>query len=86
MGKKKQKKNEAVTNSETAVEVETTKNSPVLFVVVRDGVRVSDVTYESENDPVAVSEKEFWTSVANNHSLKEPVEIVRYDEKKHKVW
>lgn len=56
------------------------------YVVVREGYRVSDKEYEAANDPVALSEKEFWTTVADNHSYGEPVQIVPYDAKKHRVW
>jgi len=56
------------------------------YVVVREGFRVSDREYKSLDDPIAISEQEFWTRVANNHSYGESVEIVRYDSRKHRVW
>ena len=63
-----------------------TETKPTLFVVVRDGYRVSDREYNDPADPVAVAEQDFWTRVAKNHSHGEPVAIVKYDSKKHRVW
>lgn len=54
------------------------------FVVVRDGYRVSEDVYESADDPKAVSERDFWRRVAKK-SRNEPVEIVPYNPKVHKV-
>lgn len=62
------------------------KKRSITYVVVREGFRVSDREYEDSADPAAVIEKEFWEKVAKNHSYGEPVEIVQYDAKKHRVW
>ncbi len=70
----------------TATTGQTTEERFVSYVVVRDGYRVSDKEYNDPNDPVAVAEKEFWTRVAKNHSYGEPVAIVQYDSKLHRVW
>ncbi len=68
------------------VNPENKETKPVKFVVVRDGYRVSDKEYATESDPVALTEFAFWDKVAFNHSYGEPVEIVQYDSKKHRVW
>ena len=86
MGKKKTEE-----SVETAETVPVTKNNPdpkksITYVVVRDGLRVSDKEYEDPKDTSAIEEKVFWETVANNHSHGEPVEIVQYDAKKHRVW
>jgi hypothetical protein len=62
------------------------EETPSTYVVVRDGFRVSDKEYETIDDPYAVVEKEFWTMVSNKHSYGEPVEIVPYESKKHRIW
>ena len=62
------------------------KPSDVKYVVVRDGIRVSDSEYNNPEDPLAIAEQQFWERVAKNHSTGEPVQIVIYDSKKHKVW
>lgn len=59
---------------------------PTTYVVVRDGYRVSDREYATPDAGNAIAEKEFWTRVAKKHSHGEPVEIVQYDPKKHRVW
>lgn len=64
----------------------TEDNKHSKYVVVREGYRVSDREYETPTDPFCVSEIEFWTKVANNHSYGEKVEPVIYDSKKHRVW
>jgi hypothetical protein len=70
-----------------ASQVKTDKEAkPAKFVVVRDGYRVSDKEYAAANDAAAITERDFWTRVARNHSYGEPVGIVQYDSKKHRVW
>lgn len=64
----------------------TGEQRPTTYVVVRAGVRVSDAEYSSPHDLAAVAECEFWTKVATDHSYGEPVDIVPYDPKKHRVW
>ena len=56
------------------------------FVVIRDNCRVSDRYYTGINDPAALSERDFWRRVAKKHSHGEPVEVVAYDPKKHRIW
>jgi hypothetical protein len=56
------------------------------YVVVREGHRVSPHEYSNPEDPKAIQEMEFWRTVANKHSWGEPVEIVVYDNKLHRVW
>lgn len=70
--------------SEQIYEVEEQKI--VKYVVVRNGYRVSDQDFMDPLDPYAIKEKEFWTLVSNKHSHGEPVEIVEYDSRKHRVW
>jgi hypothetical protein len=56
------------------------------YVVVREGFRVSDREYTSPNDPAAEEEADFWHRVAQRHSYGEPVQIVQYESKKHRIW
>jgi hypothetical protein len=87
MGKKKSdQETTPVVNVAPQVTTDNEQKKPVVYVVVREGFRVSDKEYSDSTDPVAVSEKEFWTTVAKKHSYGEPVEIVQYDAKKHRVW
>lgn len=69
--------------SQTSIDKQT---RPVTYVVIRDGYRVSDVEYESKDDPFAIAELSFWNLVAQTHSHGELVTIVQYDSKKHRVW
>lgn len=59
---------------------------PITYVVTRDGYRVSDREYLTSNDPIAIGEVKFWTTVSKKHSYGEPVEVVKYDVKRHRVW
>jgi hypothetical protein len=59
---------------------------PISYVVVRDGHRVSEREYLLPTDSAAIIEKEFWEKIANTHSHGEPVVIVQYDQKKHRIW
>lgn len=92
MGKKKTAQSEATPVEQIDSQV-TADNPPpeqqkesITYVVVRDGFRVSDREYETLDDPVAATEKEFWEKVSKNHSWGEKVEIVQYDVKKHRIW
>lgn len=74
------------TKKETSeVVVQSTIERPTSYVVVRDGFRVSDKEYASMNDSVAIGERDFWKRVSDKYSC-EPVKIVQYDSKKHRVW
>ena len=57
---------------------------PDLYVVVRDGFRVSDKEYTTPGNPKAIEEKDFWIRVAKDDGTK--VYIVKYDKKKHRTW
>jgi hypothetical protein len=86
---KKQKPNQTEAAPNTAQQVTSDNNSepkPIMFVVVRDGLRVSDKEYIMAEDPAAIHERDFWKTIATKHSYGEPVEIVKYDSKKHRVW
>lgn len=84
--KKKESKSPSVNNS-LKTELEKQENTrPETYVVLRDGYRVSHREYASETDPLAISEQEFWGRVARFHSWGETVEIVKYDNRKHRVW
>jgi hypothetical protein len=65
---------------------QTTKESVVKFVVVRDNLRVSDREYSSETDSFAVNERDFWQRVVNRYPDGTKVNIVEYDKKRHRVW
>lgn len=82
---KNSKKEAAPANPQVTTDNKDTKK-PVRFVVVRDGYRVSDKEYESASDEAAIQECGFWTRVAQNHSYGEPVGIVPFEPKKHRVW
>lgn len=81
---KNSKKEAAPANPQVTTDNKDAK--PVRFVVVRDGYRVSDKEYESASDEAAIQECGFWTRVAQNHSYGEPVGIVPFETKKHRVW
>ena len=65
---------------------ETFEARPIRYVVVREGIRVSDKEYEFPTDTKCIGEVQFWTRVAQNHSHGEKVEVVPYDSRKHRVW
>lgn len=56
------------------------------YVVVRSNFRVSDVEYNNPDDQSAISEMEFWKKIANQSKDGTLVQIVEYDEKKHRIW
>lgn len=56
------------------------------FVVIRERFRVSDREYLTPNDQLAIDEKELWSRISKKYSYGEPVNIVQYDPKKHRVW
>ena len=58
----------------------------VMYVVVREGYRVSDREYQSPTDESAIAEQEYWNHIAKTYSWGEPVEIVQYESKKHRIW
>ena len=62
------------------------KTNTIMYVVVRDGYRVSDKEYSSYDDPEAIAEKEFWTRIENKYSFGAIVDIVPYESKKHRIW
>lgn len=81
------KQNTKLEAAPTTSQVKTdTEVKPIKYVVVRDGHRVSDKEYSSAGDEAAIVEWGFWSRVAKNHSYGEPVNIVVYDSKKHRVW
>ena len=61
-------------------------NDIIKYVVVRDGYRVSDKEYLSDTDPKALNEHAFWDRISRFQSWGEKVEIVEYDNRKHRVW
>jgi hypothetical protein len=54
------------------------------YIVIRGGVRVSDVEYDSKAD--ADQEALYWKGVINRWPDGTSVDIVEKDEKKHRVW
>lgn len=84
MKKQKQKQNEAALVAQQVIPE--TEQKPTYYVVVRDGLRVSDKDYLDPNDPEAIQERDFWAGIAKKHSWGEPVGIVKYDPKRHRVW
>jgi len=75
-------------NNTTVIEPEDSqkKDKKISYVVTRDGYRVSDVEYDIPDDPNAIEELNFWKNVSKKYSHKEIVEIVKYDNKLHRVW
>lgn len=59
-----------------------TKNKK--YVVVRSGLRVSDMEYDNYSD--ANAEVEHWKSILKRWPDGTVVEVVEKDEKKHRVW
>ena len=88
MGKNKQDTTQAapVAPQVNAVKTEQGESKEPRYVVVREGHRVSPQEYTTVDDPKALEEREFWRRVAKKHSWGEPVEIVQYDNKLHRVW
>ena len=78
----------AVAPVETPVinEQSETESETPTFVVIRSGHRVSDKNYPTSDDPAAISERDFWAKVVKKWSYPEPVDIVQFDKKKHRVW
>jgi len=58
----------------------------ISYVVIRDGNRVSSRDYSTSTDTNAILEKDFWKLISKKHSHGEPVEIVQYDSRLHRVW
>jgi hypothetical protein len=77
---------EVLTLDETNVVTEEQKVNTPTFVVTRGGLRVSDIEYLSETDPLAVTEKNFWQRVIKKYPDGTKMEIVQFDKKKHRVW
>jgi hypothetical protein len=55
------------------------------YVVVRNGVRVSDVEYDTDNCAKIKNEYDFWKRVIKNWSAGDTLEIVK-KENKHRVY
>lgn len=74
-----------VLNSEVPLMLE--EQNP-LYVVVRNGLRVSDRDYQKQDDTRAVAEREFWQRVVNRWEANQgtKIEIVPFDKKKHRIW
>ncbi len=87
MGRKKKETNEA---APTTPQVSTDKlnqgETKLRYVVTRDGHRVSDHEYAASDDPEALEELRFWQLVSSKHSWGEPVKIVKYDNKLHRIY
>lgn len=75
-------------NDPTSIVAQSEQQEPkeIRYVVIREGHRVSTEEYSSPNDQKAIEEMNFWKKVAKHHSWGEPVEIVQYDNKLHRVW
>lgn len=59
---------------------------PPRYVVVRNGLRVSDKDYATADDQRATAEKEFWQKVVKRWPDGTRIEVVQYDKKKHRIW
>jgi hypothetical protein len=56
------------------------------YVVIRNGIRVSDKDYLTPNEEKIIAERNFWQNVVTNFPDGTNVEIVRFDKKKHRIW
>lgn len=56
------------------------------YVVVRNGLRVSDKDYSTPDDERAILEKEFWQKVVKRWPDGTKVQILQFDKKKHRIW
>jgi hypothetical protein len=87
MAKKPKQKSEAASVAPQVIaDSREQKSEPIRYVVLREGHRVSEEEYESPDDPRAIAEMEWWRKIAQTHSWGEPVEIVQYDNKLHRIW
>ena len=77
---------EVPTPVDTNVVIEEQNVVTPTFVITRGGLRVSDVEYISNSDPLAVAEKNFWQRVVKKYPDGTRVEIVPFDKKKHRIW
>ena len=59
---------------------------PVTYVVVRDGKRVNDEEYLTPDDPKALDWVEHYRNIIKKWPDGTNVEIVKYDNKKHRTW
>ena len=74
------------TPAETQVVSGEQSAEPNVYVVVRDGFRVSEATYTDSTDDNALSELAFWRRVSDRSNDGTKVEIVLFDKKKHRTW
>jgi hypothetical protein len=54
------------------------------YVVIRNGLRVSDLEYDNPGD--ATVELEHWKSVIKRWPDGSVINVVEKDEKKHRIW
>lgn len=66
--------------------INNTEERQIMYVVVREGFRVSDREYQTKDDPYAIEEQAFWSHIAKAYSYGERVDIVQYESKKHRIW
>jgi hypothetical protein len=79
---------EVLTSEVPLVAIEEQKENAAspTYVVVRNGVRVSDRDYSNPGDTRAIAEKEFWQRVVTRYPDGTRIEIVPFDKKKHRIW
>ena len=56
------------------------------YVVTRNGIRVSDKEYASDNEDAIIDEFTFWKNVVSKFPDGTKIQIVQYDKKKHRIW
>lgn len=56
------------------------------YVVVRNGVRVSDKDYPQPDDSRAIAERDFWQRVVTRWPDGTKIDVVPFDKKKHRIW
>ena len=56
------------------------------YVVVSNGIRVSDKEYLNDSNVDILSEYNFWNKVVKNFPDGTKIQITKYDKKKHRIW
>jgi ribosomal protein L24E len=62
------------------------QENQTVYVVVRDGKRVCDEEYLTPDDPRALSWVKHYQNIIKKYPDGTRVEVVKYDNKKHRVW
>ena len=61
------------------IPAELPKSTAEQWIVVRNGIRVSDATYSGPKNSACMDEYKFWKTVTERHSPNDIVSIVPYN-------